>query len=36
MISYWERESLMQWDTIIVGGGLLGMWTAYHLLKEDP
>lgn len=33
MISFWERESLMQWDTIIVGGGLLGMWTSYHLKK---
>jgi glycine/D-amino acid oxidase-like deaminating enzyme len=36
MISFWERESLMKWDKIIIGGGLLGLWTAYHCLKESP
>ena len=36
MISFWERESLLKWDKVIVGGGLLGLWTAYHSLKANP
>src|SRR2546421_7869233 len=23
-------------DAVIVGGGYLGMWTAWHLLERDP
>jgi glycine/D-amino acid oxidase-like deaminating enzyme len=26
----------MEADIAIVGGGFTGLWTAYHLLKEDP
>ena len=26
----------MRADVVIVGGGFSGLWTAYHLLKEDP
>jgi glycine/D-amino acid oxidase-like deaminating enzyme len=29
-------EGEMRADVVIVGGGFSGLWTAYHLLKEDP
>jgi len=29
-------EGEMRADIVIVGGGFSGLWTAYHLLKEDP
>lgn len=36
MYSYWDREIFLQKpDYLIVGGGLVGMWTAYHLMRSD-
>ena len=29
-------EGEMRADVVIVGAGFSGLWTAYHLLKEDP
>lgn len=35
--SIWERESyLAPRDVIIVGGGLVGLWSAWFLLQADP
>ncbi|MGM0581248.1 MAG: NAD(P)/FAD-dependent oxidoreductase [Bacteroidota bacterium] len=36
MLSFWERESLSKYDYIIVGGGIVGCSTAYHLKKKKP
>jgi len=36
MLSFWERESLSKYDYIIVGGGIVGCSTAYHLKKKYP
>ncbi|WP_340153274.1 FAD-dependent oxidoreductase [uncultured Marivirga sp.] len=36
MLSFWERESLSRYDYIIVGGGIVGCSTAYHLKKKYP
>ncbi|MFI5203672.1 MAG: NAD(P)/FAD-dependent oxidoreductase [Flavobacteriales bacterium] len=36
MYSFWDRETFLQKaDYLIVGGGLVGMWTAYFLKKQD-
>lgn len=36
MLSFWERESLQKYDYIVVGGGIVGCSTAYHLKKKEP
>jgi glycine/D-amino acid oxidase-like deaminating enzyme len=36
MLSFWERESLSKYDFIVVGGGIVGCSTAYHLKKKKP
>lgn len=36
MLSFWERESLSKYDYIVVGGGIVGCSTAYHLKKRHP
>ncbi|MGJ3234952.1 NAD(P)/FAD-dependent oxidoreductase [Marivirga sp.] len=36
MLSFWERESLSKYDYIIIGGGIVGCSTAYHLKKKNP
>lgn len=36
-LSVWERESFFQdQDIIIVGAGLLGLWTAYEIKQRKP
>ncbi|MDW3648162.1 MAG: FAD-dependent oxidoreductase [Bacteroidia bacterium] len=34
-ISFWESNSLMKYDYIIVGGGIVGLSTAAELLEKD-
>jgi gamma-glutamylputrescine oxidase len=35
--SFWERNSfLYKKDVIIIGAGLTGLWSAYHLKKSNP
>jgi len=36
MLSFWERESLSTYDYVVVGGGIVGCSTAYHLKKRNP
>lgn len=36
MKSYWERESILKCKYAVVGSGLYGLWTAYHLLEKEP
>jgi glycine/D-amino acid oxidase-like deaminating enzyme len=36
MLSFWERESLSKYDFIVVGAGIVGCSTAYHLKKRLP
>ncbi len=36
MFSYWERVSLLQYDHIIIGGGLVGLNTAIELREKSP
>ena len=36
-ISIWEKESFYSSkDVIIIGSGLVGLWSAYYLKKKDP
>jgi len=36
-ISYWEKSSFFaHQDVIIIGAGLMGLWTAYELKKNKP
>lgn len=36
-VSFWERNSfLSKKDVIIIGAGLTGLWSAYHLKKSNP
>jgi glycine/D-amino acid oxidase-like deaminating enzyme len=36
MLSFWEKNTFTQYDYIVIGGGIVGFSTAYHLLKSDP
>jgi len=36
MISVWEKNSFLEHDTIIIGGGIVGLSTAASLLEADP
>ncbi len=37
MISIWEQESFLPpQDIIIVGGGFVGLWSAFYLKKSNP
>jgi len=36
MLSFWERESFTKYDFIIIGGGIVGCSTAYHLRQNYP
>ena len=36
MLSYWEREHLISFDSIVIGAGIVGINTAIHLKKLRP
>ena len=36
MLSFWERESFIHYDFVVVGAGLVGCSTAWHLRKKHP
>lgn len=36
MLSFWEKESLLQYDTIIIGAGLVGLSTALGVKDRAP
>ncbi|TWW00968.1 NAD(P)/FAD-dependent oxidoreductase [Chitinophaga pinensis] len=36
MLSYWEKQSLLQYDYIIAGGGIVGLSTAVSLKEKLP
>ncbi|HAA12167.1 MAG TPA: FAD-dependent oxidoreductase [Cytophagales bacterium] len=36
MLSFWERRSYLQYDYAVVGGGIVGLSTAAHLLEKEP
>ena len=36
MISYWEKSSLINYDLIVIGGGITGMFCALSYRKIYP
>jgi glycine/D-amino acid oxidase-like deaminating enzyme len=36
MISFWEKRSLLNYDVIIVGSGILGLSTACEIMEQFP
>lgn len=36
MLSYWEKQSLLHYDCIILGSGIVGLSTAISLKEKDP
>ena len=36
MVSFWERQSFLEYDYIIVGGGIVGISTAISLKETEP
>ena len=36
MISYWEKSSLLNYDLIVIGGGITGMFCAISYRKIYP
>ncbi|SEW54732.1 NAD(P)/FAD-dependent oxidoreductase [Chitinophaga arvensicola] len=36
MLSYWEKESLLQYDYIIIGSGIVGLSAAISLKEKTP
>lgn len=35
MLSYWEKQSLLQYDVIIIGAGIVGLSTAVSIREKD-
>ncbi|NDH91164.1 MAG: FAD-dependent oxidoreductase, partial [Flavobacteriia bacterium] len=34
--SYWEtNRTLGHFDVLVVGGGMVGLWTAFHLKRQS-
>ena len=36
MISYWEKTQFLKYDLIVVGGGIVGLFTALEFLNNHP
>lgn len=36
MISFWERESLLHYDVLIIGSGIVGLQTAIQVKEKHP
>jgi glycine/D-amino acid oxidase-like deaminating enzyme len=36
MLSFWEKESLLRYDYVVVGGGIIGLSTALTLKERSP
>jgi len=36
MVSIWEKNSFLQFDFLLIGGGIVGLSTAYYLKKKHP
>jgi glycine/D-amino acid oxidase-like deaminating enzyme len=36
MLSYWEKQSLLQYDHIVLGSGIVGLSTAISLKEQQP
>lgn len=36
MLSYWEKQSLLNYDTIVIGSGIVGLSTAVSLKEKLP
>ena len=36
MLSFWEKNSLTEYDYIIIGGGIVGMSTAAEIKEKAP
>ena len=36
MLSYWEKQSFVAYDYIIIGGGIVGLSTAANILEREP
>ena len=36
MLSYWEKSSLTEYDLIVIGGGITGLFCALEFRKKNP
>lgn len=36
MLSYWEKQSFVDYDYLIIGAGIVGLSTAANLLEQEP
>lgn len=36
MLSFWEKESFLQYDVVVVGGGIVGLSTACSIKERSP
>ena len=36
MLSYWEKTSLLNYDVIVVGSGIVGLSTALSIKEKSP
>ncbi len=36
MLSFWEKESLLQYDVIVIGSGIVGLSTAASVKEQQP